>query len=71
MSQTEIANYGSTFAILKNIARGKAHAIVQWRIREDEVVEIFIPTIKMRDNIIRAKTTNLQIVLVHRLRRNS
>ena len=71
MRQAEITNYVPILAILKNVAGCKAHTIVQRSIREDEIVKIFIPTVKPCDNVIRTKTTNLQVGFIHRFRRNS
>ena len=71
MRQTEIADHALGLGILKNIAGGKTHTIVQWSVREDEIVQVLIPTVKLRDNIVLAKPTNLQVGRVHRVRKNS
>ena len=65
MGKTEITIDFIAYGIFEHITSGKAHLKVQWCISEDEIIQIFISTIKMGNNIRFPKAAQLYSVLVN------
>ena len=59
MRKTEIAEDFTSRSILQDVTGSEANTIVQGRIREDEVVQIIIPTVELRHHVTCAKPTKL------------
>ena len=67
MSKTEIAIDLIAHAVFEHITSGKAHLKLQRSISEDEVIQVFISTIKMGNNICFTKPAQLYSVFVNHL----
>jgi len=59
VGKTEIAEHFTRDAVFPDITRGKAHAIIQRRICEDEVVQVFIAAVECCHLVILSKSAQL------------
>ena len=59
MGKTKIPYDIASGFVLQHITGGKSDAIIQWRISEDEVIQVFIPTVKSLDHVVCTKTPKL------------
>ena len=71
VGKAEISYDISSGFVLQHITGSKADAIIQWGIREYEVIQVFVPTVKSRNYIICAKAPKLEHIPVHHFKTSS
>ena len=71
VGKAEISYDISSGFVLQHITGSKADAIIQWGVREYEVIQVFVPTVKSRNYIICAKTPKLEHIPVHHFKTSS
>ena len=71
VGQAEITDYVAGLRVFEDVARGEADAMVERRVRKEELVEVLVPAVEPGHGVVDAEPADPPIVLVHRIRRSS